>query len=430
MATESVLQDLEETAVDQLEALNLIYARLATEPATSTLQSAGNASLASLDAKTPALVAGTVPVSLPASQVAALTPPAAISGYATETTLAALNAKSPALTGGSVPVTLPAGQVTALTPPAAITGYATEATTAAQLALDTAGVRGIRRDADTSPVADGQSHILSTQATGRLKVSDAPAAYAVVTGSINSASTTIVADVSHASNVVIEVASGTFAGVNFIFESSIDGTTWKAEVAARTNGTGVAESTSGVIAAAPAYRWEISVNGTNSFRVRATAWTSGAAVINIGIGAYATEPLVSVAPHGVTLLACSATAGTVNTFAQAPVAGAGVLLSYFNAAHIALAAVKATSGRLFGYRIFNPNATVAFVQVFNAATTGSVTLGTTVPIEVYPIPPGATLDGQVDFSYNYSAGIVIAATTTANGSTAVGTGLVVNLRYV
>ena len=298
--------------------------------------------------------------------------------------------------------------------------------------LATAGVRGIRRDADTSPVSDGQSHTLSTNATGRLKTSDAPAAYTLTTGNLNSATATLVADVSHASNVVVEVASGTFAGLNFIFESSLDGTIWKTEFGVRTNGTGVTESTSGVIAAPPAYRWELSVNGLTQFRVRATAWTSGSAVINISLGAYATEPLLTVAPHAVTGSGTFTVAGTVtaNTFAQAPVAGAGVLTSYLNANTIALAAVKATSGRLFGYRIYNPNAAVAFVQVFNTATTGAVALGTTVPVEVYPIPAGATLDGQVDFSYNYSAGIVIAATTTATGNTAVTTGLMTSLRYI
>lgn len=53
------------------------------------------ASLASIDAKTPALgqalAAASVPVVLTAAQIATLTPPAAITGFATETTLAATN---------------------------------------------------------------------------------------------------------------------------------------------------------------------------------------------------------------------------------------------------------------------------------------------------------------------------------------------------
>ena len=47
---------------------------LPTGASTSSLQTAGNTSLASIDTKTPALVSGAVPVSLPAAQITALTP--------------------------------------------------------------------------------------------------------------------------------------------------------------------------------------------------------------------------------------------------------------------------------------------------------------------------------------------------------------------
>ena len=54
-----------------------------------------------------------------------------INGIATETTVAAIDTKTPALgqalAAASVPVVLPAAQITTLTPPAAITGFATSA---------------------------------------------------------------------------------------------------------------------------------------------------------------------------------------------------------------------------------------------------------------------------------------------------------------
>jgi hypothetical protein len=66
---------------------------------TAARQDTGNTSLASIDGKTPALgqaVAGSsVPVVLPAAQIATLTPPAAIAGFATEATL---DARTGALT--------------------------------------------------------------------------------------------------------------------------------------------------------------------------------------------------------------------------------------------------------------------------------------------------------------------------------------------
>ena len=81
--------------------------------------------LSALNTKTPALgqalEAASVPVVLPAAQVATL---------ATENTLAALNTKTPALgqalAAASVPVVLTAAQLTTLTPPAAISGFATD----------------------------------------------------------------------------------------------------------------------------------------------------------------------------------------------------------------------------------------------------------------------------------------------------------------
>jgi hypothetical protein len=129
--------------------------------ATSAKQDTGNTSLASLDTKTPALVAGASPVSLPAATVATLTPPAAITGFATaaaqtaaQTSLSSLDTKTPALIAGAVPVSLPAATVTALTPPAAITGFATAAAqTAAQVSLASLDTKTPALVAGATPVS-------------------------------------------------------------------------------------------------------------------------------------------------------------------------------------------------------------------------------------------------------------------------------------
>lgn len=64
---------------------------LPTGASTSALQTTGNSSLSSIDTKTPALgqalAAASTPVVLTAAQITTLTPPAAITGFATETTL-------------------------------------------------------------------------------------------------------------------------------------------------------------------------------------------------------------------------------------------------------------------------------------------------------------------------------------------------------
>jgi hypothetical protein len=76
--------------------------------ATEAKQDTGNTSLGSIDGKTPALgqalAAASVPVVLTAAQVATLTPPAAITGFATEATLSTMDGKIPSLVSGRTPV--------------------------------------------------------------------------------------------------------------------------------------------------------------------------------------------------------------------------------------------------------------------------------------------------------------------------------------
>jgi hypothetical protein len=127
----------------------------ATDTNTATI--AGDTT--SIDAKTPslgqALAAASVPVVLTAAQVSTLTPPAAITNFANETggNLAAIKAKTDnipaqgqALASASLPVVLTAAQITTLTPPAAITGFSTETTLASIKNTD-----GIKKITDALP---------------------------------------------------------------------------------------------------------------------------------------------------------------------------------------------------------------------------------------------------------------------------------------
>lgn len=91
---------------------------LPTGAATSALQSTTNASLASIDTKTPALgqalASGSTPVVLPAAQITALTPPTSV-GINNSITLAAesgyLNYRNTALTNTAVQVKASGGSV-------------------------------------------------------------------------------------------------------------------------------------------------------------------------------------------------------------------------------------------------------------------------------------------------------------------------------
>jgi hypothetical protein len=94
-------------------------------------------------------------------------------------------------------------------------------------------------------------------------------------------------------------------------------------------------------------------------------------------------------------------------------------------------AVKSSAaGTLYGLSVYNPNGSVAYVQSFDVATAGAVTLGTTVPNESWPVPANGWYDVPInDIGLLRANGIQLAATTTATGSTALGTGLTVHVFY-
>mgnify|MGYP001586664712 CR=1 FL=1 len=131
--------------------------------------------------------------------------------------------------------------------------------------------------------------------------------------------------------------------------------------------------------------------------------------------------LRSTAPAG--LFVCTAT----NTWGGSTGIGPSSVSSW-PAQTTTVRTVKGTAGTVTGYYVYNPNATVAYVQFFNVASATTVTLGTTVPDLTIGIPAtaGANLLGD---GITFSLGIKIACTTTALGLTAPSTGLDVNIYY-
>jgi hypothetical protein len=84
--------------------------------------------------------------------------------------------------------------------------------------------------------------------------------------------------------------------------------------------------------------------------------------------------------------------------------------------------VKASAGQLGGYMMYNPNPSAAYVQVFNVAS-GSVTLGTTTPTYVIPLPGNAAANIEMGNGIAHGTAISVAATTTPTGSAAPATAL-------
>lgn len=92
------------------------------------------------------------------------------------------------------------------------------------------------------------------------------------------------------------------------------------------------------------------------------------------------------------------------------------------------AAVNASAGNLYGYHIYNPNAVVIYVQLFNVAS-ASVTVGTTPPTAVLAIPAAGWADATPSVPITFGTALTIAATTTSTGSGTPTTALLCNIWY-
>ena len=83
---------------------------------------------------------------------------------------------------------------------------------------------------------------------------------------------------------------------------------------------------------------------------------------------------------------------------------------------------------LAGWYLHNPSNATAYVQFFDALTTSAVTLGSTTPTLSFGIPAGSSANLNTT-SIVFNSGVVVAATTTATGSSAPSTALECNFWY-
>lgn len=290
-----------------------------------------------------------------------------------------------------------------------------------------------RRDADSTTVsADGDYTTLNMDESGRLKVSTQPASYALGTGNITANAQTVFLNVDRASNVTISMVATSLVGHNATFEYSHNSTNgtdgnWYGVQVARSNAN-TAETTTGVLAATPAYGWEVSVNAYKWIRIRATAHTSGTAAYTITPGSYATEPVPVIQTHAVTgsgNFNTAAQAGTnlsndVGLQVRANATGAASIHHMVSAATTNVAQIKATAGRVLGYCLSNTTASWRYVKLHNVA---SATAGAAVALTI-GIPPNGKAEchiGQgIGFATAISRSIVTGSADADATATAVG----------
>lgn len=270
-------------------------------------------------------------------------------------------------------------------------------TSASAYAEDTPHVSGatgnlmlaIRADDDLPTANNGDYTILKMDEEGRLKVASKPASYSPTVGNVTSATSTVFVNTERFSNLMIH-CKGTFAGVNATFEGSLDSTngtdgTWFGVQAIRSNANTI-ETTTGVLGAAPAYAWELSVNAMRWFRVRATAWTSGTQVWTMIPGTYATEPIPAAQISGTQPVSGTVTA-TVTGGTVLPVTPTTTFTN--SAATTNPVLIKNTAGTLWSIAASNTNAAARFLKLFNL--TAAPTVGTSVPVLTVAIPSGGTV---------------------------------------
>ena len=86
--------------------------------------------------------------------------------------------------------------------------------------------------------------------------------------------------------------------------------------------------------------------------------------------------------------------------------------------------IKGSAGQLYWLHVMNLSTGVLYLQVFNN-TAASVTVGTTAPDMVFPLPTQGDTNGagfvlSIPNGIEFDTGITVAATTTATGSTGAG----------
>ena len=118
----------------------------------------------------------------------------------------------------------------------------------------------------------------------------------------------------------------------------------------------------------------------------------------------------------------------VNALGSARVTADAYGLGFLNSAVTnSLVLVVGSQAKTSLILVENTGGSKCYFQVFDAASTGAVTLGTTVPKWSFPVPAGSIYEMQIPLGF--TSGVVIAATATFGGSGAPSAAVLVNVAY-
>jgi hypothetical protein len=224
-------------------------------------------------------------------------------------------------------------------------------------------------------------------------------------------------------------AAGNERGVNVTAGNALqtDFTSVAGNAAAAGNGV----SGTGVL------RVSLASDSTGNIATIGTSVTPGTAAGNLGKAedAVAGSGDTGVPAWGVRRDAPATNVNAAGDYAEIPVSGQGALWASLTPSTgggwsvnsqtgltNTKVAVKASAGIFGGYMVYNTNASAVYIQVFDVAS-ASVTLGSTAPTYVIPLPASAAANIEFTNGITHATAITLAATTTATGSTAPGTAL-------
>lgn len=395
---------------------------------TAANQATGNTSLASIDGKTPALgqalAAASVPVVLTAAQLSALTPPAAITGFATESTLAALNAKATAIDTGNVTVV-------------------NEAAAGVYVRPGTSAVFAVSDGSGSLTVDDGGG---SLTVDGTVAVSGSVA----VTGTFWQATQPV------SGTVTADAGTGTFAVSAASLPLPSGAATAAKQPALGTAGTASADVlTVQGIASMVALKTDGSAvtqpvsDAGGSLTIDAPVGTPAFVRLSDGSAAITTLPvsLASVPSHAVTNAGTFAvqvssalpagsnaigklsansgvTIGAVEIAASQSVGvpavatGGATPGKLISAASTNATSVKGSAGTLYSLCVFNTNAAARYLKLYDKST--APTVGTDTPVQVFTVPGNTAGSGCVvpipTCGLAFASGIALALTTGAADS--------------
>ena len=218
------------------------------------------------------------------------------------------------------------------------------------------------------------------------------------------------------------VAGLTASTATLTIEASDDGgTSWTAI-------NGVAPNT-GALFTTLTTDQQFRVNSGGRTRVRLRVSSTGTGTITVASNAASVSSLVGLSSQlpaganilgGVTVAAANTGGDTTYTY---PGGTGNALIT-----NTAVLVVAGAHSLMQGGDIHNKGAADCYLQIFDAATAGAVTLGTTVPLRHFWSPANGawTIETSVE-GIKFANGIVIAATTTETGSTACAAGQAVNM---